>query len=188
MIFEEIQGTTSIDLDEKEGLLPQHIELQQELNEWEQSNILKATTWLAKQNIILERFATVKFCQKLHKQMFNKTWKWAGTFRKSNKNIGIDWPQIGIELKKLFDDLLYQVNHNSYKADELAARFHHRLVYIHAFTNGNGRHARLAANQLLVILGQKPFTWGYHELITKNDIRKKYIKALQKADKEKKKQ
>ncbi len=177
------KGATTIDLDEVEYLIPKHIELQAELNEWEQANILAAKVWLETQKIELTSFATINFCKLLHKKMFDKTWTWAGKFRKTNKNIGIDWLQVSVALKNLFDDLISQIQNNSYQTDEIAARFHHKLVHIHAFSNGNGRHARLATDYMLTILGNKIFSWGRHDLTSKNDTRKRYIKALQAADK-----
>ena len=176
-------GSTPLELDEIEKLIPKHIRLQSELNEWEQFNILQANVWLKKQKTDLINFTTIKTCKLLHKRMFDKTWKWAGEFRKTDKNIGIDWLQISVSLKMLFDDLIYQINNKTYTIDEIAVRFHHRLVYIHAFVNGNGRHARVATDFLLTILGQDIFSWGRNDLVFQNETRNKYIKALQTADK-----
>lgn len=176
-------GSTPLELDEIEKLIPKHIKLQSELNEWEQLNILQANLWLKSQKINLINFTTIRFCKLLHKKMFAKTWRWAGEFRKTNKNIGIDWLQISVSLKILFDDLIYQINHKTYTIDEIAVRFHHRLVYIHAFVNGNGRHARVATYFLLTILGQNIFSWGRNNLVFQNETRNKYIKALRAADK-----
>ena len=176
-------GSTPLELDEIEKLIPKHIRLQSELNEWEQFNILQANLWLKKQKTDLMNFTTIKFCKLLHKKMFDKIWKWAGEFRKTDKNIGIDWLQISVSLTMLFDDLIYQINHKTYTIDEIAVRFHHRLVYVHAFVNGNGRHARVATDFLLTILGQNIFSWGRNDLVFQNETRNKYIKALQFADK-----
>lgn len=176
-------GSTPLELDEIEKLIPKHIKLQSELNEWEQLNILQANLWLKSQKINLINFTTIRFCKLLHKKMFAKTWRWAGEFRKTDKNIGIDWLQISVSLKILFDDLIYQINHKTYTIDEIAVRFHHRLVYIHAFVNGNGRHARVATDFLLTILGQNIFSWGRNNLVFQNETRNKYIKALRAADK-----
>ena len=116
--------------------------------------------------------------------MFNKTWKWAGQFRKSEKNIGIAWKKIPEMLKALCDDVQYQIKHTTFSHDEIAIRFHHRLVFIHPFPNGNGRHARLAADLLIVQLGDKRFTWGMNQDLTQEgSVRKEYIQALQLADK-----
>lgn len=118
--------------------------------------------------------------------MFNRVWTWAGKQRKSNKNIGVSKEQISTQLKQLFDDVDFWIKNNSFGWDELAARFHHRMVWIHVFVNGNGRHARLMTNILLRAHGQEPFTWGnapQKELIdAETAVRKEYISALKEAD------
>ena len=115
--------------------------------------------------------------------MYEHTWGWAGKFRKTQKNIGIEAYRLESEIKLLCDDVLFQIQNNSFSFEEIAARFHHRLVFIHAFPNGNGRHARLATDLLLIKNGQKRFTWGYNFNRNSQDLnRKAYIEALQKAD------
>ena len=114
--------------------------------------------------------------------MFGRVWHWAGTFRRSMKNIGIDAYRIPQELRQLMDDCRYWIEHKTYEPDEIAARFHHRLVSIHPFPNGNGRHARLAADRLLVAFGQPRFTWGRVNLVDANETRDSYIAALNAAD------
>lgn len=172
-------GSTPLNSDELADLIPLHITTQEELNAWEEKNILLAEGWAFKQKNIL----SVSIMQKLHERMFDKTWKWAGKFRKSEKNIGIHWSRIAVSLKELCDDVSYQVNHHVFSNDEVAIRFHHRLVSIHAFPNGNGRHARLMADMLTVLMGGKRFSWGmYQNLIKPSNVRKQYIEALQIAD------
>ena len=167
--------------DEAEGLIPNHITIQAQLNEWEQANILEAEMWAfsTKHELLL----TNHFLQSLHKRMFDKTWKWAGKFRQSNKNIGTDKTLIQIELKKLLDDIHYQIENSVYVIDEIATRFHHRLVWIHPFANGNGRHARLMTDILLVSQSQPRFSWGRENLYSKSEVRDRYIQALREADK-----
>lgn len=115
--------------------------------------------------------------------MFGKVWEWAGDFRCSNKNIGVDWPQIPIELRQILQDVEYWIEHEIYTQDEIAARFHHRLVYIHLFPNGNGRHARTITDHLLENkFNKEPFTWGDGNLINEGDVRSNYIQALRAAD------
>jgi len=172
-------GATPLDADELAHLIPGHITTQSELNEWEQLNIVQGERWVRRQR---RDILTESFVRQLHKKMFGETWKWVGQFRKSDKNIGIDWHKISVELKKLLDDAHYQIEHASYSSDEIAVRFHHRLVFIHPFPNGNGRHARLMADLLAEKLGQLRFTWGSHNLIDASDTRQCYIKALQAAD------
>ena len=172
-------GATPLDADELANLIPGHITTQGELNEWEQLNIAQGEKWAHRQRKeILDEI----FVRRLHRQMFGETWRWAGSFRKSDKNIGVDWLRIGVELKQLLDDARYQIEHSGFPADELAIRFHHRLVAIHPFPTGNGRHARLMADLLVMRLGRPRFTWGSASLVDPNETRQRYIKALQAAD------
>ncbi|EXI72917.1 MAG TPA: mobile mystery protein B [Candidatus Accumulibacter phosphatis] len=172
-------GATPLDPDELASLLPRHITTQGELNEWEQLNIVQGEAWARRQR---REILSEPFLRQLHRQMFGKTWRWAGEFRKSDKNIGVDWLRIGIELRQLLDDVRYQVEHASLPPDEIAVRLHHRLVAIHPFANGNGRHARLLADLLVVRLGQPRFTWGSRNLVDAGATRQAYIAALQAAD------
>lgn len=172
-------GATSLDADELANLIPGHITTQGELNEWEQLNILQGEAWARKQR---QEILQEAYVRKLHERMFGETWRWAGEFRKSDKNLGVDWLKIGVELKKLLDDVRYQVEHGSYPADEIAVRFHHRLVAIHPFPNGNGRHARLMADLLAERLGRPRFSWGSRSLVDASETRQRYIAALQAAD------
>jgi Fic-DOC domain mobile mystery protein B len=172
-------GATPLDADELASLIPGHITTQGELNEWEQLNIVQGDTWARKQR---KEILDEGFLRRLHQQMFGETWRWAGSFRKSDKNIGVDWLQIGVELKKLLDDVRFQVANGSLPLDEIAVRFHHRLVAIHPFPNGNGRHARLIADLLIERLDRPRFTWGSASLPDANETRQRYIAALQAAD------
>jgi Fic-DOC domain mobile mystery protein B len=115
--------------------------------------------------------------------MFAKVWKWAGTPRLTDKNIGVPKEQIPMKLKPLFDDTTYWIQEKSYTFDEIGARFHHRLVSIHAFPNGNGRHARLMTEVIQTVHGETPFTWGSSDLYgSESNARKDYIAALKLAD------
>jgi len=177
-------GATLLDADELVCLIPGHLTTQAELNEWEQLNIGEGDKWARKQR---KEILSESFMRQLHRQMFGETWKWAGELRKTDKNIGVDWLSIGVELRKLLDDVHYQIAHDSFPSDETAIRFHHRLVTIHAFPNGNGRHARMVADLLVERLGQPRFSWGCHSLTNDNlidasPIRRNYITALQAAD------
>lgn len=179
MKFRYPVGATPLEPEEIAKLIPTHISTQEELNAWEEKNILVAQQWAFKQKEIL----TVLFIKKLHKHMFNKTWKWAGEFRRSEKNIGINWLHIPVKLKELCDDVQYQLDHESYSKDEIVVRFHHRLVWIHPFSNGNGRHARLMADLLIVQQGGVRFSWGmYQDLYKAGMVRQQYIEALRLAD------
>lgn len=173
-------GATPLDPDEAAGLIPSHIRTQEELNEWEQANVLEAVRWMARarpKEILSEAFV----CE-LHRRMFDRTWKWAGSFRRSDKNIGVDWPQISIRLRELLDDVRFWLEHKTYPLGEVAARFHHRLVSIHPFANGNGRHARQITDVFLRRNGGAPFTWGSGDLFSVGNVRERYIVALRAAD------
>ena len=179
--FEHPDGTTPIDPDEAEGLLLTHITRRGELDRWEQDNIVEALTWLdsTKPRDILNE----PFVKEIHRRMFSNVWKWAGHFQKSDKNIGGPWYQISTSLKNLFDDARLWVEPRVDPPDEIAVSFHHRLVSIHLFRNGNGRHARLMTDLLLEnILDHQKFTWGSGDLSGAGDIRRRYITALQAAD------
>ena len=180
MKFNYPDGSTPLEQEELADLIPDHIVTQEQLNAWEERNILIAQEWALKQEEIL----TISFIKQLHKYMFNKTWKWAGQFRKSDKNIGIHWPQISTKTRELCDDVSYQLENNVFSYDEIAIRLHHRLVWIHPFPNGNGRHARLMADLLIMQQKGSRFSWGMHQdLYRATPIRKQYITALQCADK-----
>ena len=122
--------------------------------------------------------------RKLRKKMFDQTWRWAGTFRKSNKNIGVDWPMISLKLRGLLDNTGYQIEHQVFDPDEIVVRFQHQLVCIHAFPNGNGRHARLMADMLTMRRGLPRMTWGSGTvaLTSVGAVRKSYLTALRAAD------
>ncbi|MFY0748918.1 mobile mystery protein B [Pseudomonas sp. NFX5] len=173
-------GQTPLDPDEVAGLKPRHIATQGELDEWEAQNILKASRWVARQKKL--DVLNDHFCRELHVKMFDDTWKWAGTFRKSDKNIGCDWTQIAVKLRQLLDNVAYWLEHNVFPPEEIAVRFHHRLVWLHAFPNGNGRHARLMTDCLLRQCGLAPFSWGRGNLVIVNEVRHRYIQSLRAAD------
>lgn len=173
--------------DEREGLIPDYITTHGELNELEQDNIQSAILWAQKKKSgdILD----TGFVYELHRQMFNKVWRWAGKSRVSGKNIGVDWHLISTQLGQLLTDASYWIENQTYSWDDIAARFHHRLVQIHAFPNGNGRHARLMTDLLLETNGQTPFSWGIKlgstPLEVESDKRREYIAALKAADQHK---
>lgn len=172
-------AATPLDAEERKGLIPSYITLRRELNEAEQANILEAEEWaFARKRDVVSEAAL----NNLHKRMFGRVWKWAGQFRTTEKNIGVHPSRIATDLRQLVDDCRYQVERGSYPPHELAARFHHRLVSIHPYPNGNGRHSRLAADLLIVALGQPRFTWGSAHLVDAGETRKRYVEALRAAD------
>ncbi|HWQ25357.1 MAG TPA: mobile mystery protein B [Chlorobaculum sp.] len=178
-----ISGQTPIDEDEKEGLLIPTIATRRELDEFEQLNIEEAVQWIMKGRFNKDKIVTEEFVRALHQRMYGDVWAWAGEFRKTGKNIGVDTWQIGVELRKLCDDAQYWITHGTYPPDEIAIRFKHRLVSIHCFPNGNGRHSRLMADIIIEkIFGMPVFSWGAGELSRDGDTRKIYLKALREAD------
>ena len=177
-----LDGETPLDPDEMEGLKHPHIQTRGELNQLEQHNIQEGYKWLARQrkhkNLLSEAFIL-----DLHKQMLGQVWSWAGSFRHTEKNIGVDPLDIGVELRNLLDDARYWVEHETYDREEFAARFHHRLVKIHPFPNGNGRHARIMTDVILeTILDVLPIEWGARTLDVEGEHRQNYINALRAAD------
>ena len=180
MRFEYAPGATPIDLDEAKGLIPAHLTLQRELNEYEEANILEGNEWL----FARRRGAPLdeRFIHTVHRRMFNQTWRWAGQARRSDKNIGVSWVEIPARLRQMVGDVRAQIEHRAYSPTEISARYHHRLVAIHVFPNGNGRHARLMADLLLLELSGRRFDWGRGSLVAANELRARYIAALKAAD------
>jgi Fic-DOC domain mobile mystery protein B len=82
----------------------------------------------------------------------------------------------------LFGDVRYWIENKTYSPDEIAVRFHHRLVFIHPFPNGNGRHARLIADVFAMKLGRPAFTWGSAHLVEEGEARNRYLEAIRAAD------
>jgi Fic-DOC domain mobile mystery protein B len=174
-------GTTPLDPDESAGLLPGHIATREQLDEWEAENILEGQRWAAdaaKRRDILDD----AFLRELHRRMFGRTWKWAGTYRSTEKNIGVAPARIAEEVRQLLENTRAQIAAEVAPIDEVAARFHHRLVWIHPFANGNGRHARLMTDLLLAANGAEPFTWGRGDLEHAGEARARYLAALRAAD------
>jgi Fic-DOC domain mobile mystery protein B len=180
-MIEYPEGATPLSDDELQGLIPGHIVACGQLNAWEALNIDKALRWLnrAKLGDILSE----PFVRQLHKKMFADTWKWAGHYRQTQKNLGVKVWQIQDEVPKLCGDARYWIEQRTFPPDEIAVRFHHKLVWIHPFPNGNGRHARVMADLLSKrVLDRPPFTWGGASLEKAGEMRKKYLEALHEAD------
>jgi len=170
-------GQTPLDEDEKEGLLIKTIMTHGELDEHEQLNIEKAVGWIIQSKLIMEKILTQNFIKSLHKRMLGEIWSWAGQFRKSEKNIGV-------ELQDLLDDTSFWIKNKTYPPDEIAIRLKHRLVNIHCFANGNGRHSRIMADIIIEsIFEQDVFTWNSSNAVRQEEISKKYMTAIREADK-----
>lgn len=178
-LFEQPDDATPLTPEEQSALIPAHIAYRRELNEAEFENIARAQDWaLARRRDVLSE----KFVRDLHKQMLGDVWRWAGDFRKSERNLGIPFYEITMQLRQLLDDTKAWIEYASYPPDEIAVRFHHRLMKIHPFPNGNGRHSRLMADLLVMRLGGERFSWGSANLQADGDLRGRYIAALKSAD------
>ncbi len=177
---EEDDAATPLTPDERAGLIPTYITSRAELNEAEQLNIMEADGWVfrRKRDVLDQRFLVG-----LHKRMLGQVWRWAGSFsREANRRIGADYWLIESKLQQLLDDIRYWIENETFSPGEIALRFHHRLTVIHAFPNGNGRHARLAADLLAVQLGLERFSWGRANLVEAAETRRAYVAALRSAD------
>jgi len=182
-IFTTGDGNTPLSPDEQADLIP-NLATKEELNEFERANILVAYDWaLSLRNLRRQDPLTEPYLRDLHNRMFDQTWKWAGACRSTEKNIGIAHYQIRDALGALLGDARYWLEHKTLPSDEIAVRFHHRLVSIHPFANGNGRHARLMADVLARTQDRPVFTWGGADIVQPGDFRRRYIDALQAADK-----
>jgi Fic-DOC domain mobile mystery protein B len=179
-IFEQGgDGATPLTLEEARGLIPAYIAFRHELNAAEQANIARGQEWaLGRQRDLL----TEKFVRDLHRHMLGEVWRWAGKLRLTERNLGVEFWRIPAELRLLLEDARVWVEASSWPADEIAVRFHHRLVSIHPFPNGNGRHSRLMADLLAMKLGRPRFSWGRRSLSEAGEMRRGYIEALRAAD------
>jgi len=173
------EANTPLEAEERHALIPTYITLRRELNEAEQVNIASALRWLSsrRREVLDERFLRT-----LHKQMFGQVWRWAGTYRQTARNIGVDAWRIPMDVAGAIDDARYWVEHQTFPPDDIALRFSHKLVAIHPFPNGNGRFSRLVGDLLAEQLGRPRFTWGSINLVDPNATRRSYVQALRAAD------
>lgn len=182
MTFSTSYGATALTPEEEADLVAD-VSNQQDLNEWERQNILAAASWaLDSRRFSLRDPLEEAYVRDLHRHMFDQTWKWAGQYRMTEKNIGVAPYQIREEVAKLLGDIRFWVDNSVYGTDEIGVRLHHRLVSVHPFPNGNGRHSRLMTEVVLARLGVAPFTWGSGDLTASGNIRNRYITALRSAD------
>lgn len=182
--FELVDGQTPLDEEEKDGLLISTITTRGELDEFEQLNIEKAIQWTLTRKFRKDEILTEEFIKLVHKKMYGEVWAWAGKFRKTNKNIGVDRHQVPTQLRLLLDDCKYWIENGTYPPDEIAVRFKHRIVSIHCFSNGNGRHSRMMGDLIIEkIFGRPVFTWGANSnLAMPGDTRGEYLSAVKTAD------
>jgi Fic-DOC domain mobile mystery protein B len=179
-IFHQPDNATPLTPEEQRDLIPSHISNRGELNEAEQENILRGQDWALRRR--KASLLTEKFITDLHKRMLGDVWRWAGTLRRTERNLGVPYYEVPTRLRELLNETEAWIEFKSYPPDEIAVRFHHRLVFIHPFANGNGRHARLMADLLIMQLGGERFSWGQASLREAGETRTQYIAALQAAD------
>jgi Fic-DOC domain mobile mystery protein B len=177
-------GNTPIRPEEAEQLIPR-ISTMAELNEYEALNIVQAREWAfndrtMKSNNPLEE----PYVHVLHARMFDKVWKWAGTYRKNELNIGCDPREIVQRIPQLLGNTQHWIDQKVFPIDECILRFHYDLVSkIHPFANGNGRHARMIADVVAVKYGRPEFSWGAgHNLVAQGTARAAYLAALRALD------
>lgn len=179
LIDAEDEAATPLTPEERDALIPTYITSRRELNAVEQIGIADADRWaFSRRRDVLDE----AFLKRLHQRMFKDVWKWAGEFRKTPRNIGVEAWRIEQDLRHLLDDVHSWIEHQTYSPDEIAVRFHHRLDFIHPFPNGNGRFSRLAADLLAIRLGQPRFSWGSRKLVAIDELRRSYVSALRGAD------
>ena len=173
------RAATPLEPDERSQVIPTYVTTRAQLNEAEQIGITNADQWAfaRKRDVLSESFLLT-----LHKRMFGTVWKWTGDLRTTHRNIGVPVFKIGVELRALLDDVRSWIEYATYPPDEIAVRFHHKLVWIHPFAHGNGRYARMAADLVAVALGRPRFTWGSASLVEPAATRAQYVAALRAAD------
>lgn len=186
-IFEESAGATPLDPDSARGLIPTWIATRSDLNVAEQENILSAMQWafVERGRWTPDGLLDEDIMRDLHRRMFGEVWRWAGDYRCAPTNIGVPVHAIGRDVRNLLADVRAQLTDETrpWSDGEIAVRFHHRLVSIHPFANGNGRHARFAADLLVVSLGRPRFTWGDgRDMQASQPTRERYLEALRAAD------
>lgn len=181
-LFGEPEDATPLAPDERDGLRQTWITLRRDLNAAEQANIAQAAAWARRRRATVATLLTETFAKALHKRMLGDVWRWAGTYRRSARNVGIDAHRIPADMPMMLDDVKYWIDKATWPPDEIAVRLHHRLVWIHSFPNGNGRHARLMADLLVERLGGTAFSWGGGTLADTTELRARYVAALRAAD------
>jgi Fic-DOC domain mobile mystery protein B len=154
-------GDTPLHPDDLAQLIP-NLHSKRDLDEWERQNILDAQKWAYNPQVLARRNPLDEiYLRGLHRRMFDSTWKWAGKYRTKDLNIGCRFCEIHQRIAVLLGNTQFWIDNKTFDVDEIAVRFHHRLVSeIHAFPNGNGRHGRLLASAVVVKHGRGRFTWG----------------------------
>ena len=177
-----LDANTPLTPEEHDGLIP-NLATHEELNEWERDNIIRGRQWaLADRQMTRLDPVSESYIRELHRRMFDQTWTWAGTYRKTEKNLGVPVAHIRERLAQCLGNSKYWLENRIYDEDECAVRLHYELVVIHAFPNGNGRHGRLIADTVAVKYGSSVFSWGSKDLIPAGQAREAYLRTLRMAD------
>jgi Fic-DOC domain mobile mystery protein B len=177
-------GNTPIRSEEAEQLIPR-ISTMGELNEYEALNIVQAREWAFNSRTMKSTNPLQEaYLRTLHSKMFDKVWKWAGTYRKNELNIGCDPCEIVQRIPQLLGNTQYWLDQKTFPIDECLIRFHYQLVSkIHPFANGNGRHARMIADVISVKYGRSEFSWGADQNpVAEGNARTLYLAALRALD------
>lgn len=98
-LFDTSDGNTPIDHDEADGLRLSWVRTRGDLNDAEAANILEARRVIRSPS--LEEALDDLWLRRLHERMFGDVWSWAGTYRRSNRNIGIHWMAIPADVRAL---------------------------------------------------------------------------------------
>ncbi len=182
-LFEQADAATPLGEEERMALIPS-LSTRAELNQFERLNINAARVWAMRRSVLRRTdLLSDTFARELHRRMFNQVWKWAGKYRTSEKNLGWEVPRLAEGVRNAFDDTRAWLEHATYPLPEAAVRLHHRLVLIHPWSNGNGRHSRLIADIIIASRGGAELTWGARQdLVASGEIRQRYINAVRQAD------
>lgn len=185
LLGEPDAGTPLTD-EERQGLrLP--VLTRKELNRAEAENISEAMSWLflSRRRLRPESVTQEAWLKRLHGRMYEQVWAWAGQYRTTDRNLGVPYWQIRVDMRDLEANVqawLADASAMRFSDDECAIRFGYRLVVIHPFPNGNGRWSRLASDALVVALGGHRFSWGGASLTAASRMRLSYFTALRTAD------
>ncbi len=182
-LFQVNEHETPLTEEEKLDLIPS-LSTRAELNEAERANILEARVWAMRRRALKrEDLITDAFGRELHRHMFDSVWKWAGAYRKTDRNLGWEVHQLTEGVYNAFADARTWLQYETYPLHEVAVRLHHQLVRVHPWPNGNGRHARLMADVLVASRAGEDLTWGAGaDIVTPGDARTRYIAAILAAD------
>lgn len=177
-------GATPLSEEDLEGLRIPSITTHGELNEAEAANIIRGQDWaLRTRRARLADMLSHTFLQRLHEAMLGELWTWAGEYRGRDTRIGVPHPQVPESLHTVLEDARTGLKHTTYSPEEFAIRLHYRIVTVHPFRNGNGRHARMVGDVALIRHFNRPaFPWGRSPIRTADAVRQAYRDAVVAAD------